>query len=109
MSREERRAYKRMMKNVDPYAPPASPAQRVRMEKVRARREASRRPGAFRFVTGRFLLFAVGGAAAAGLLAFSLAWPNMPLAAYLGLAGAAAWGVISVGVRLLQRRMAAAT
>jgi hypothetical protein len=108
MSREERRAYKRMTKNQDPYSVPLSPAQRARMEKQQRARQ-SRRPaggaGQFEFVTRRFGVWAVGGAALVGLFAFSIAWPNgMPTAAYVGLAAAAVWGLLAVGMRLLQRR-----
>ena len=107
MSREERRAYKRMTKNQDPYSVPVSAAQRARMEKQQRARQA-RRPragGEFEFVTRRFLVWGVGGAALVGLLAFSIAWPNgMPMAAYVGLAAAAVWGALAVGMRLLQRR-----
>ncbi|MEO8638966.1 MAG: hypothetical protein ABI458_03510, partial [Chloroflexota bacterium] len=78
MSREERRAYQRMTKKQDPYALPATGAARARqqqMERQKARRAASvsAPPGA---ISRRFLVWALGGAAAAGILAFSLAWPN---------------------------------
>ena len=103
MSREERRAYKRMTKNQNPYALPARAAGRV-AERRRARRAAP--SGPFTFVTGRFLAWLIGGAAVAGLLGFSIAWPALPMAVYAGLGAAVAWGLLSVGVRLLQRRMA---
>ena len=108
MSREERRAYKRMVKNQDPYALPARAATgaAAAMEKRRARRKPP--SGEFSFVTGRFLAWTIGGAAVAGLIGFSIAWPNgMPMALYIGLAAAAGWVLAAVGVRLLQRRMAA--
>lgn len=104
MSRAERRAYKRMTKNQDPYAPPGGARRRP------ASRARSRRPGRapsleFRFVTPRFLIWLIGGATAVGLVAFSVAWPNgMPLAAYIGLAGAAAWSALVIAFRLAQRR-----
>jgi hypothetical protein len=105
MSREERRAYKRLTKNQDPYQLPAA-AQRGRPP--RQRRRASRGSGEFRMVTGRFLAWALGGAAVAGLLGLSLAWPNgMPFAGYVGLGVAAGWLLLSWLVRLAQRRMAA--
>ena len=103
MSREERRAYKRMTKNQDPYAVPARPG----AAGVAARRRA-RRPtpsGPFTFVTGRFLAWLIGGAAIAALLGFSIAWPALPVAVYAGLGAAAGWALLVVGVRLLQRRM----
>lgn len=107
MSRAERRAYQRLNKNRDPYALPVAPAQKARLERARARRQ-QQRTGEFAFVTPRFLAMAVGGAAAAGLAAFSIAWPNgMPLALYVGLAVAAGWAALSVAVRLAQRRFAA--
>jgi outer membrane lipoprotein SlyB len=60
-------------------------------------------------VTPRFLVWALGGAAVAGLLGLSVAWPNgMPTAAYVGLIVAVAWLGLAVVVRLAQRRMAAA-
>ena len=107
MSRAERRAYKRMTKNQDPYALPAA-AQRGRGARPRPRRP--QRPDIeFRFVTPRFLAWAVGGAAIAGLLGLSLAWPNgMPTAGYVGLIVAVAWLGLAVVVRLAQRRMARA-
>jgi hypothetical protein len=50
----------------------------------------------------------VGGALAAGLLAFSVAWPSgLPAALWVGLGGAAAWAAIILGLRFLQGRMAA--
>lgn len=105
MSRAERRAYKRMTKNQDPYALPAAAAARGRAPRQRGRRP--RPTGPFAFVTGRFLAWALGGALAIGLIGFSMAWPNgMPTALYVGLAAALVWGLLAVGVRLLQRRMA---
>jgi len=108
MSRAERRAYKRMTKNQDPMAPPAgSRAARSRVEKQRARRTVRRpSPAEQGFVAGRFWLWGVGGAAVAGLLGFSVAWPSMPLAAYAGLLAAAGWAGLAVGFRYLQRRAA---
>lgn len=105
MSRADRRAYKRLTKNQDPYALPAA-AQRTR---GRQRPRRPERPsGEFRFITARFLAWAVGGAAVAGLLGLSLAWPNgMPFAAYVGLAVAVAWLALSWLVRAGQRRAAA--
>jgi hypothetical protein len=110
MSREERRAYKRLTKNLDPYAPPGNAARRAKVDRARVRQERARPTGPFQFVTARFLALGLGGAAAAGLIAFSVAWPNgMPLALYIGLAGAVVWGVLAVGVRLVQRRIAIGT
>jgi hypothetical protein len=55
----------------------------------------------------RFLAWAIGGAAVVGLLAFSLAWPRMPLAAYLGVGLTLAWLVAAFGLRALAARNAA--
>jgi len=109
MSREERRAYQRMTRKQDPYALPASGAARARAERqqrLRARRAASS-PSAPGGLSRRFLLWAVGGGAAVGLIAFSLAWPSMPLAAYVGAGAWAAWSVAAFGVRALVARGAA--
>jgi hypothetical protein len=106
MSREERRAYQRMTKKQDPYALPATGAARARqqqLERRKARRPATpSTPGA---MSRRFLAWALGGAAVAGLIAFSLAWPNgMPSAAYVGAGVAVGWAVVAFGVRALLRR-----
>jgi hypothetical protein len=104
MSRAERRAYQRLNKNRDLYAMPVAPAQKARFERVRARREQKRSTD-FVFVTPRFLAWAVGGAVVAGLVAFSIAWPNgMPMALYVGLAALLVWGMLAIGLRFAQRR-----
>ncbi|HET6746170.1 MAG TPA: hypothetical protein VFH90_10040 [Candidatus Limnocylindria bacterium] len=106
MSREERRAYKRMTKNQDPYAGAARPGA------AGAGRRRVRRPapsGPFTFVTGRFLAWLVGGGAVAGLLGFSVAWPSMPMAVWAGVGAAVVWGLLVVGLRLMQRRMSSLT
>jgi Flp pilus assembly protein TadB len=106
MSREERRNYERLMRNVD-RGPSLPPAAKARAERNAARRAARRPPeaatrGAF---TRRSWLVTVLIALAAGYLAFSVQWPNMPFAAYLGVAVAVVAFVVAVGVRLAQRRM----
>lgn len=107
MSREERRAYQRLAKKQDPYAPPSNPAVRARQEKIRARRAARPVARTRMGLTPRALAWIFGGGVGAGLIAFSLAWPNgMPLAAYVGLAAAAAWVAAAFGLRLLGRRAA---
>lgn len=64
--------------------------------------------GPFVFWSRRFLIWLVGGALAAGLIAFSVAWPNgLPSALWVGLGGAAVWAGLLVGLRFLQGRMAA--
>jgi hypothetical protein len=105
MSRAERRAYKRMTKSQDPYAVPAA-ANRGRAAKRTARR--AQPAGPFVFWSPRFMTWLVGGAIAAGLLAFSVSWPSgLPMALGVGLGGAAAWAGIVVGLRFLQGRRAA--
>jgi hypothetical protein len=106
MSREERRAYQRLAKKQDPYAPPSNPALRARQEKIRARRAARPAPRTRAGLTTRALAWIFGGGVAAALIAFSLAWPKMPLAAYVGLAAAAVWIAVAFGLRLLGRRAA---
>jgi hypothetical protein len=107
MSREERRAYQRMTRKQDPYALPGGAAAKARQERQRAKRPPRPAPTTVGGFGVRFLLVALGGGAAAGLLAFSLAWPTMPLAAYVGVGVAAAWIVAAFGLRLLGRRAAA--
>jgi hypothetical protein len=106
MSRAERRAYKRMTKNQDPYAAPAPAASRGRPAARPSRRATP--AGPFVFWSRRFLTWLVGGAMAAGLLAFSVAWPSgLPAALWVGIGGAAAWAGVLVGLRFLQGRVAA--
>ena len=106
MSRAERRAYKRMTKNQDPYAAPAVAATRGRAAARPTRRATP--AGPFVFWSRRFLTWLVGGAVAAGLIAFSVAWPSgLPAALWIGLGGAAAWAALLVGLRFLQSRMTA--
>jgi len=106
MSREERRNYERMMRNMErgPSLPPAA--------KARAERNAARRagrqpkvssPGSF---TLRFWVVSILVALAAGYLAFSLQFHSMPFALYLGIAVAAAVLALQVGVRVLRGRVA---
>jgi hypothetical protein len=110
MSREERRAYQRMTKKQDPYALPSTGAARARqqqLERRKARRAATTvatPPGA---LSRRFLVWALGGGAAVGLAAFSLAWPRMPMAAYVGVGLAAAWVVAAFALRAYVARGAA--
>ena len=46
-------------------------------------------------------------ALALGYLAFSLAYPNMPLALYVGLGVAALVMAVQIGVRMMRRRATA--
>jgi Flp pilus assembly protein TadB len=105
MSREERRNYERMMRNMErgPQLPPAAKARAERNAQRRAGRAST--PPTFAF-TRRFLIVSMLIAAAAGFLAFSVQWPNMPFALYLGLAVTAFVLAAQVGLRRLRRRMA---
>jgi hypothetical protein len=106
MSREERRAYQRQMKDMErgPALPPAARARAERKAARRAQRANAARPGEF---TTRFWIRTVLIAAAIGFVGFSLQWPNMPFALYVGLAVAAVVLLLLVGFRFLQRRAAA--
>ena len=106
MSREERRNYERMMRNMErgPQLPPAAKARAERNAQRRAARAST--PPSFAF-TRRFIVISTLIAVAAGFLAFSFQWPNMPFALYLGLAVTAVVFALQVGMRLLRRRAAA--
>jgi hypothetical protein len=109
MSREERRNYERMMRNVErgPALPPSARARADRNAARRAQRQGPQPPSPGGF-TRRFVIMAVLAALAVGYAAFSVTWPTMPLAAYVGVAaGIVALGLM-VGFRLLQRRVAGA-
>jgi hypothetical protein len=110
MSREERRAYQRQMKQYE-KGPQLPPAARARAERNAARREARRstsEPG--RPFSGRFLLRAVLVAVAIGFLGFSLQWgEGMPWAMYVGLAVGAIALVVILGVRWLMARASSAS
>jgi hypothetical protein len=105
MSREERRNYERMMRNMErgPQLPPAARARAERNAQRRAARASE--PATFAF-TRRFVIVSTLIAVAAGFLAFSVQWPHMPFALYLGLAVTALAVVVQVGLRLLRRRIA---
>lgn len=104
MSREERRNYQRMMKNVDRQAalPPAARARAERNAARRAARARSTPPGAF--TTGYWIRSGLI-ALAIGFIAFSLQWPHMPFAAYAGAAALLGALAILIGLRFLQRRI----
>lgn len=108
MSREERRAYERQMKSMErgPALPPAAKARAERNAARRARRQqqkASAPPGAF---TRGWAIRAVVISFVAGLIGFSLQWPDMPWALYVGIVvGLIAFGVLT-GIKLLRRRSA---
>ena len=107
MSREERRNYERMMRNVDrgPSLPPAARARAERNAARRAARRPRRDPSAPGALTTRTWVISTVVALSAGYLAFSLLWPNMPFAAYVGVAVAVVAFALAIGVRLVQRRM----
>lgn len=105
MSREERRQYERMMKNMDrgPALPPAARARAERNAERRARRRTSAAPpGSF---TRGYIIRTVLIAFVVGYLAFSIQWPQMPFALYVGIAAAVVAAVLMVGFKLLQRRL----
>ena len=106
MSREERRNYERMMRNMErgPQLPPAAKARAERNAQRRAARATA--PPSFAF-TRRFIVISTLIAVAAGFLAFSFQWPNMPFALYLGLGVTALVLAAQVGLRRLRRRMTA--
>jgi hypothetical protein len=106
MSREERRNYERMMRNME-RGPTLPPAARARAERNAQRRAARvKEPPTYGF-TGRFILVSMLIAVASGFAAFSIQWPNMPFALYLGLGVTAVALAVQVAFRLLRRRAAA--
>jgi len=107
MSRSERRAYRRLTKNQDPYAPPpATAAARARMDqRQRVRRSANPRQGSTSLLGGRTGWIVFGGAAAAFLLGFSLAWPSgVGLALLAGVGAGLGWLALSLGFAVWSRR-----
>src|SRR5688500_12038918 len=102
MSREERRQYQKLMKGTD-RTPTLPPAARARAERLRARRHERSAARTYDF-TARFWMVTIGIAIAGGLAGFSLQWPAMPFAVYVGVAVAAVALALQVGIRLLQRR-----
>ena len=106
MSREERRNYERMMRNMErgPQLPPAAKARAERNAQRRAARASAPPSATF---TRRFVIVSTLIAVAAGFFAFSIQWPNMPFALYLGIAVTALALAVQVGMRLLRRRVAA--
>ena len=112
MSRSERRAYQRMMKNQDPYAPPAATAAaRARMEqRQRSRRgPAAQGSKSASLLGGRTGWIVFGGGAAAFLLGFSVAWPGGVAPALLaGIGAGLAWMAVTLGFAVWIRRASAA-
>jgi hypothetical protein len=105
MSREERRQYQRMMRNMErgPSLPPAAQARIERQRARRAQQPAARR-GDF---TAGFWVRAIGIALVVGFLGLSVQWTEgMPRSLYAGVAAAVVALVVVVGFRLFQRRAA---
>ncbi len=108
MSREERRQYERMMKNMDRGAalPPAARARAERNATRRAARQAAVDPtktsGLRSWVRPTLIVVAIG------FVAFSLQWSEgMPRALYAGLIAGVLALILLLGFRYLQRRAAA--
>lgn len=108
MSREERRQYQRMMKGVDPLAPPVPRgAARRRMERAQQKR-AARGSGEPARLTLRYVVVSLIVAATIGLVAFSMVWSSGPATAFaVGIPVALAVFGIGIGLRLLLLRRAA--
>jgi hypothetical protein len=108
MSREERRAYERMNKGRDPFAPPVSAQARQRMERQKQKRTARRTQSPAGSRSSRFMAVLLVGMVVVGLLAFSLAWPQgMPNALYVGVGAALTWLALAFLGRVLTRRAGA--
>lgn len=105
MSREERRQYERMMRNMERGAA-LPPAARARAERKAARRGA--RGGSTVRDVGfgpRFWVRALLIALAVGFIGLSVQWSEgLPVALYVGLAVAGLALAAQVVFRLLQRR-----
>jgi hypothetical protein len=105
MSREERRNYERMMRNME-RGPALPPAAKARAERNAARRAARpTKPSAPGRFSMRFLIVSALVALGIGYLAFSLQWPTMPFALYLGLIAAVVAFVIQLGIHVARRRI----
>ena len=103
MSREERRNYERTMRTLE-RGPSLPPAAKARAERNAARRAARQAPKPAGLYTRRFVLIATLIASAVGYAAFSVQWPNMPFAAYVGVAAGLIALAVQVSLRVLQRR-----
>ncbi len=74
-------------------------------QRQRARRSANPRQGSTSLLGGRTGWIVFGGAAAAFLLGFSLAWPSgVGLALLAGLGAGLAWLALSLGFAVWSRR-----
>lgn len=86
---------------------PVPPAQRARLEKMRARRAEARAKRDLSFSL-RYLAMMLAGALLVGLIGLSLQWSNGIAPALLtGAVVAIVWIALAVALRLLQRRSAA--
>lgn len=108
MSREERRQYQRLMKGMDPTAPPAPRgAGRRRVERARQRRARSVEEAEPRRLTARYVVVSLVIAFLVGLIALSLAWPNGPsFALAVGVGAGVVFLGLLLGLRLFQQRAA---
>jgi hypothetical protein len=107
MSREERRNYQRMMKNME-RGPALPPAARARAERNAQRRAGRREPERAAAFSRRFWIRSLLIATALGFIVFSLQWEGgMPFALYAGMAVGLVVLALIVGFRLLGRRNAA--
>jgi hypothetical protein len=104
MSREERRQYQRMMRNME-RGPSLPPAAQARIERQRAKRAQLKPTARSADLTRGFWLRAVAIAAVVGFLGMSVQWSEgLPRALYVGIAAAFLAFVVVVGFRLFQRR-----
>lgn len=109
MSREERRQYQRMMRNME-RGPALPPAARARAEHNAARRDRIRGSSSTssRGLARNYWVRSVAVAVILGFLAFSLQWGDgMPFALYVGLAVGAVVLAVAAGFRFLRERAAA--
>lgn len=87
--------------------PALPPAARARAERNAARRASRATPGRPGELTPRFWIITTLTALAAGYIAFSIQFHNLPFAIYLGVIVAVIAAAVLVGLRLLQRRAGA--
>lgn len=87
--------------------PSLPPAAKARAERNAARRAARAKPSGPARWTRRFFVVSLLVAVSMGFIGFSLQWPEMPYALYVGLAVTAVVFVLALSLRLLQRRAGA--
>ena len=93
------------MRNME-RGPTLPPAAKARADRNAARRAARAAPAPAGTFSRRFVLMATLIALAVGYAAFSVQWPNMPFAAYVGVAAGLVALAVQVGLRILQGRVA---